>query len=440
MKHWVKATALLGALAMLTAMGGCNLVKVDPEMDQGQVVAVVNGLEITKDRYQTSYENYEYQMQQYGSTAEGMEEYVLDSVIEYELLKQEAEKQGYYDLSGEREEEFNTEYENYVSQIEEAYFRQTAETELGEGASEEDIAAKMAQLFDEDLAAQGYTRDELRQDLLDSAAITWMQEDFMETISVTDDEIQAWYDKALEEQTAAIVEDPSVYEQYMMYSPPALYVPEGYRDVKHILIAFDEDTNAQLTELVAQQDEIASQMGELMRDEQNNAVQIDELRQQNKDLAAQMETLKADTKVKAEEILAKVDAGEDFDMLMLEYSDDTGSNSDEGYLENGMRIGPETTAYVEEFTNGALELDLNEVSGLVETTYGYHIIKNINNVAKGAVSLEDVKEEAETNALSSKQGEEWSKLLEQWKEEGDIEKYLDLLTDNSENYAEEDAG
>ena len=45
-----------------------------------------------------------------------------------------------------------------------------------------------------------------------------------------------------------------------------------------------------------------------------------------------------------------------------------------------MRVGPEDTLYVPEFTAGAMELNQGEVSGLVETEYGYHIIKNIKDV------------------------------------------------------------
>lgn len=437
MKQWRKSAAVLCAIALATSFAGCNLVKVDEEKDQQQIVATVNGTEITKDRYQTSYDNYDYQMQMYGSSAAGQEEYVLDSVIEYELLKQVAEEQGYYNLSEERQAEFDAEYDEYIGQIKEYYFYQTAADELGESATEEEIVKRTNELFDEDLAAQGFTGEDMRQDYLDSSAITWMQEDFMAEISVTDEEVQTWYDTELEAQKEAVVSDPSMYEQYLTYNPPALYVPEGYRDIKHILIAFDEDASSQLTTLTAEQDAIVAEMAELMRDEQSNAVKIDELRQQNNELVIQMDELKATAKAKAEEVLEKVKAGGDFDELSTEYSDDTGSMASEDYLENGMRIGPQTTTYVAEFTEAALELNLNQVSDLVETSYGYHILKNINNVAEGAVPLADVKEDAEARALSSKQGEEWAAKLEEWKSEADIVKYLDLLTDNSDNYVED---
>ncbi|OEG00296.1 hypothetical protein BHF71_05170 [Vulcanibacillus modesticaldus] len=75
----------------------------------------------------------------------------------------------------------------------------------------------------------------------------------------------------------------------------------------------------------------------------------------------------------AEEVLAKLKAGEDFGKLAKEYSDDPGSK-DNGGIYRDARVA----FWVPEFKEAVLALPLNEISGLVKTDYGYHIIKVID--------------------------------------------------------------
>jgi hypothetical protein len=74
----------------------------------------------------------------------------------------------------------------------------------------------------------------------------------------------------------------------------------------------------------------------------------------------------------ATEILARVHAGEDFDMLMNTYSQDFG----------GLASHPDGYTFVPgvmvaEFEQATRELAVGEISGLVETFHGYHIILRI---------------------------------------------------------------
>lgn len=80
---------------------------------------------------------------------------------------------------------------------------------------------------------------------------------------------------------------------------------------------------------------------------------------------------KAAAKAKAEEVLKKVNSGEDFFALVDEYNEDPGmvDNRDGYYFTEGEMVTP--------FYEGALALKENETSGLVETEYGYHIIKRL---------------------------------------------------------------
>ncbi|MGD9677801.1 MAG: peptidylprolyl isomerase [Vulcanibacillus sp.] len=87
-------------------------------------------------------------------------------------------------------------------------------------------------------------------------------------------------------------------------------------------------------------------------------------------LIANEERTDEEAKNIAEEVLVKLKAGEDFATLVTEYSDDPGSKSNGGTYEN-MPVA----LWVEEFMEAAITLPLNEISELVQTDYGYHIIK-----------------------------------------------------------------
>lgn len=71
----------------------------------------------------------------------------------------------------------------------------------------------------------------------------------------------------------------------------------------------------------------------------------------------------------AQTVKAKLDAGEDFDALMEEYNEDPGEGT-AGYTFGRGEMVPE-------FEAAAFALKPGEVSGIIETSYGYHIIKRV---------------------------------------------------------------
>jgi len=78
---------------------------------------------------------------------------------------------------------------------------------------------------------------------------------------------------------------------------------------------------------------------------------------------------KAAKRKQAEDLLKRARAGEDFAKLAKQYSDDPGSKDTGGeYTFPRGRMVPE-------FETAAFSLKTNEVSDIVQTSYGYHIIK-----------------------------------------------------------------
>ncbi len=79
---------------------------------------------------------------------------------------------------------------------------------------------------------------------------------------------------------------------------------------------------------------------------------------------------------KASTALARIQAGEDFPAVAAEISEEPGAEGRQGLLEPG-RQG----AWVGEFWSAALSLDVGAISPVVETQYGFHVLRLENRTA-----------------------------------------------------------
>ena len=130
----------------------------------------------------------------------------------------------------------------------------------------------------------------------------------------------------------------------------------------------------------------------------------------------------AEAKAKAQEVLDKIESGDmSFADAAKEYSEDTGSAKDGG------DVGwDKLTTFVTEYQDALSGLSKGQVSGLVKTTYGYHIIE-CTDVFKVDGEVEKAKEVPEeirtyisnilkTQAESTAYSEWWT----EYKEKADI--------------------
>lgn len=107
----------------------------------------------------------------------------------------------------------------------------------------------------------------------------------------------------------------------------------------------------------------------------------------------------AEAKAKAEEVLAKAKAGADFAELAKQYSDDNSAQKggDLGYFSKGQMV--------KEFEDVAFALSKDQISNIVKTQFGLHVIKVVDK----QVTFDELKDKIKKQ-LQAKEGEQ--KVLE----------------------------
>lgn len=132
----------------------------------------------------------------------------------------------------------------------------------------------------------------------------------------------------------------------------------------------------------------------------------------------------------AQEVLAKLQAGElDFAAAAQEYSKDTASAADGG------NVGwDKLTSFVAEYTEALATLNVGEMSGLVSSEYGFHIIL-VTEVFTAPEELTEISQLPEEfvesfreSLLSTKESEAYSTWYDEYKEAADI-----VINDMPEN-------
>jgi parvulin-like peptidyl-prolyl isomerase len=119
---------------------------------------------------------------------------------------------------------------------------------------------------------------------------------------------------------------------------------------------------------------------------------------------------KAEILKKTEEILARAKAGEDFAALAKEFSEDPGSKDNGGLYEDFAR-----GTMVKPFEDAAFSIPVGQISGIVETAYGYHIIQVVGR-KKETRPLNEVRAEIEERLKQGKQNGAFEAYMARLKE------------------------
>ena len=182
--------------------------------------------------------------------------------------------------------------------------------------------------------------------------------------NITEAQVREWYDIRLDALNTAFEEEPGIFKsQQDLFDKhggvPPLTAPEGYIYVRHILVA---------------------------------------------DLTT------------AQEVLEKLDAGEDFSTLLSQYGTDPGMET-EPFASLGYLVGPYPSKvdYLPEFKEAALTLtEVGQYSGIVETESGFHILRLESKLPGGTKPLSQVYDAIHAMLLKADQSDQLTALLKSW--------------------------
>lgn len=310
-----------------------------------------------------------------GYSAEEVAESTMNEVLAYlvseRLIAAKAQELGLTELNEEDLARINAEAsEAYESQLADYI----AFADNG-GGSREDAAQHMAE-------ENGVTLESITEEL---KANWWSQkyrEHVVQDVTVSDEEIQAYYDKLMASQKETYTAYPDEFEYAHMTGETIVFHPEGYRAVRDILIAFTSEQDADTAAALVEQVEGGSA---------------------DDGVKAQMDALFAPLEATAQQVQEKLAAGAPFADLMTEYGCDT-ALEEEPLRSEGYYISDNSYVNSVEYVEGAMMLEQpGQVSAPLRSMFGVHLVEYIGDVTPGEVPLADVVDAIRAAALSEKQ-------------------------------------
>lgn len=392
-----RAAKALYVILAITFFGGFGILSVDwwrgrQGNQTTEPIAVVAGEELSAREFIRNYErakrNWYQQMSRfYGEVPEELldtntlKQDVLDEMVNRVLLQQEAKKLGIKISASE----VNTQ----ISQI--PYFHDQS-------------GAFSPQVYKRVLNSLQITEDEFESEVKQQLLINRVTSLIVAPVSVSEDEVKAYYEKSYEEVNLEFFEMDSE-ARYAQLKPEEKEIEQYYQshisefdwpEVRKISYfrfpVSDFEKAVQVTEADINDYYEKSKDRYISKPEQGHFRHILVKTPEN---ASQDELNKA--RDKAEKIAGQILAGEDFAELAKKYSDDPGSavkGGDLGWSERG--------SLVPEFENTGYSLPIGGVSEPVKSRYGFHIIQLLELKPAEYKPLSDVKDEIKKELIRLK--------------------------------------
>ena len=125
---------------------------------------------------------------------------------------------------------------------------------------------------------------------------------------------------------------------------------------------------------------------------------------------------KESIRLKAAEVLKQAKAGKDFADLARRYSQDPGSavnGGDLGFFDRGQMVGP--------FDEVAFTLQPGQMSDLVETTFGYHVIRVAEKQPSRTIPIDEVRPQLQQFLEGQNREQQTQTFIESLKTKGKVE-------------------
>lgn len=414
----MKLLAMLTAMALL--LSGCAMIARDEKTDLGREVIRVGDTVYTKGEvldevaYSMDYMQMLYAM--YGMTYDvtdpeivrGTQEAVVNKMAEQAVMVEKARQLGLDQLTADEQARLERAAENTWQEYRDSvYF----ELSLPEDVTEAEAEAAI----DKVCAAEGTSYETVRQKELLSLMNEKLQAWAIRDVTVSEEDVRAAYDAAVAADVEKCAANPSYYGMALLNGGRVCYCPEGYRYVKQILIQYsDEDTAAMRNA------EIALNTAEEGADTAALTAALEEAR------AAALARIDAE----ADEVLARLAAGEDWDALSAQFNDDPGMMSGAEFASTGYPVCEGFEQFDPVFVEAAMALqNVGDWSDKALGSYGYYIIQYTAGAIEGAVSYETARSVFAEELLAARQDAAYREAVQAWVSEMDVKINMGVLRD-----------
>ena len=347
--------------------------------------------------------------------------------------------------------------------------------EDAEAQRTEDLDIVKAQyLTDEQKALEGEELDKAAADWLAENGITAeiyeenaksdlingkLRDYVIKDVEVTEDEVSAEYDSRVAADKEKYAESAGTWADASVNGTTLYYTPAGVRRVKQILIKFKEEDQKAIDEAKTAESAAETKLSDADKKiadaqailDQEDASEDDKAKAQEDLTAAQADKEAAEKEheethaaldaalaagfanidADADQVLADLAGGADWDTLMAAKTEDPGMQGNSATAINGYAVASGMARFDAAFVDAAMALNaVGDVSEKVPSNlYGYYIIKYVSDEAEGAVALETVHDSIQSSLLSTKQNETYDATVKKWVDDADFKEDLDALKD-----------
>lgn len=442
-KNIRKILAVALVVAMCAISIGCSLVSVNEEKDRAQVVATIGDIEILKGDYIDEFNEMLTTYRSYGSDPtldkkqlQQFQDAVLEAMVKTQIMYYQAKQLGMDQFTAEDDAMIEQKVEDQKTTIMGSYRAWVAEDFKDDPTVDVDAIAEEYLLSE--VEGYGMTIDEywesIKEEQYEALLHDRLLDHYTSDVAISDEEVQDWYDNAIVEQQDKFAESPQLYKSYQEYydkyqDDPVVYVPEGYKRYKHILIVSDDVIEGSYTEKKNQMAALQEELGPLiLEDEEGNAERIAEIRAEYEQLKKETDELYAahyeQAKIDCEALWAELEAGADFHKLMMENTKDINIQDYEIYQENGLLMSEvlSDNVFSAEAKKAALALEnIGDYTGVIADDDGYHIFQYVGDEEPGVRPLTDeIKESAHNMLLKDARQAKWDALVDEWEEDDSL--------------------
>ena len=319
--------------------------------------------------------------------AEDAKKTVLDGLVEGKILEIKAREAGVYEISDAQMQEL----EARVEQEYEDNIRYYMEFRFDESKTEEEVRAETIEYLNEN----GYSYESMLEEAVKNAWQNRLFEYVTANMTITDEQMLSFYESQRDSAEMTYTADFSEYEMDAEAGRTLVWNPEGVRKVDSILVSFGEEQSVEYLTLQAALEE-------------GDSAKLDELN-----------ALYAEIEPQAQQVLDRLNAGEDFAQLMAEYG---------SVNANGTYVSAQSTICGDAFRDAAMVLGaVGDVSGLVRTDGGICILRYAADVPAGSVPFEDVKDELRSVYEAELKSSQYNATVVQWIQEANIQYHTDTF-------------